>query len=82
MLHQLWEDQEPADGAYLTFCLAGPLGDEARGQLSSCARLTWTVEASSHFVAMTRYYEHMGWGEYTTDFPDFDKQPYLERGWE
>lgn len=43
------------------------------------ARLTWTVEASSHFEAMTLYYEHMGWGIYTSDFPDQDMQPYAER---
>jgi hypothetical protein len=44
--------------------------------------LVWTVEADSHFEAMVRYYEHQGWGEYTTDYPDIDKQTYQERGWE
>jgi hypothetical protein len=42
----------------------------------------WTVEASSHFEAMTLYYEHMGWGQYTTDFPDLDRRTYADRGWE
>lgn len=28
--------------------------------------------------AMTAYYERMGRGEYTTDFPEIEKQPYDE----
>jgi hypothetical protein len=31
---------------------------------------------------MTKYYEHMGWGEYTTDFPDSDKKTYRDWGYE
>ena len=72
MLHELWDEGEGRQ----TFCLAGPAGDAARALLSSAAQLTWTVEAPSHFEAMTLYYEHMGWGVYTTDFPDADKRPY------
>lgn len=29
-----------------------------------------------------RYYERMGWGVYSTDFPEVDKQSYADRGWE
>lgn len=79
MLHELWED--PAGDAVWTFCLAGPRGDEARAQLSASARLVWTVEAPSHFKAMTRYYEHQGWGQYTTD-QEWDVQTYADHGWE
>jgi hypothetical protein len=79
VLHELWEDP---DGDPYTFLLAGPRGDEARAMLASSARLTWTVEAASHFEAMTRYYKHQGWGEYTTEFPEMDRQTYAERGWE
>lgn len=82
MLHELWNDPEPVEGGYLTFCFAGPHGDDSRSDLTSKAELIWTVEAHSHFEAMTLYYEHMGWGEYTTDFPEIDKQPYSARGWE
>ena len=78
MLHELWVD---ADGLE-TFCLAGPLGDDARAMLNQPARLTWTVEAASHLEAMTLYYDHMGWGAYTTEFPEEDATPYRERGWE
>lgn len=50
---------------------------------SRSARLTWAVEADSHFHAMTMtlYYEHMGWGTYTTD-PEWDRRTYAEHGWE
>lgn len=49
--------------------------------LSRSARLVWTVEASSHFEAMTLYYEGQGWGEYTTDQKG-DLINYAELGWE
>lgn len=39
------------------------------------AKLVWTVEAGSHFEAMTKYYEYMGWGEYKTEF-ESDYKPY------
>jgi hypothetical protein len=77
MRHELWVHADGQD-----FCLAGPRGDAQRALVSSDARLVWTVEAESHFAAMTLYYEHMGWGTYTTDFPDVDQQPYADRGWE
>jgi hypothetical protein len=79
MIHELWEDP---DGSPYSFVLAGPLGDDARAMLTSRARLTWTVEAESHFEAMTKYYEHQDWGTYSTDYPEMDRQTYAERGWE
>jgi hypothetical protein len=77
MIHELWED---SDDGLPTFLLAGPFGDDARAMLTSNAKLVWTVEAASHFEAMTKYYEHQGWGTYTTDFPEIDRQTYAERG--
>ncbi|HXM35757.1 MAG TPA: hypothetical protein VN920_11255 [Pyrinomonadaceae bacterium] len=68
--HELWEK----DGLN-AFCLAGPQGDAARKLLGSTAKLIWTVEAVTHFEAMTEYYKFMGWGEYTTDH-EWDRQPY------
>ena len=72
MKHELWKED---DGS--TFCLAGPLGDGARAMMGKSAELIWTVEANSHFEAMTKYYEFMDWGEYTTEFEQ-DKEPYPE----
>jgi hypothetical protein len=43
--------------------------------LPADAKLIWTVWASSHFEAMTRYYERQEWGTYTTDQP-WDFEPY------
>lgn len=79
MLHELWDDPE-SEGRY-TFCLSGQRGDEARSLLSSSAKLVWTVEAASHFEAMTAYYKHHGWGVYTTD-QAWDLTTYAEHGWE
>ena len=54
----------PTDSGYLLFCLAGPRAPKHPAMFRHQARLTWTVEADSHFEAMTRYYEHQGWGVY------------------
>jgi hypothetical protein len=79
MLHELWDD--PANHGRWTFCLAGSRGDNVRSMLSADARLVWTVEAASHFEAMTRYYQHQGSGIYTTD-QEWDRKAYAEHGWE
>ncbi|MDH6135510.1 hypothetical protein P3T37_004926 [Kitasatospora sp. MAA4] len=78
MLHELWDEGEEGQ----TFCLAGPRGDGARALLSERARLVWTVEAASHFDAMTLYYQRMGWGTYTAAHPEWDNRTYAEHGWE
>ncbi|MGQ0468169.1 MAG: hypothetical protein ACT4QG_22985 [Sporichthyaceae bacterium] len=81
MLHELWDDHdEEGQWGYWTFCLAGPHGDDARAMLNPDARLTWTVEAATHFEAMTLYYEHQGWGTYTTINEPMPS--YRELGWE
>lgn len=78
VLHELWDD--PEDEGRYTFCLAGTHGDRARALLSSAAQRTWTVEADSHFDAMTAYYQHMGWGTYATD-REWDRITYADQGW-
>ena len=75
--HELWKDIGGEEYSEYTFCLAGPRGEGARKLLSSEAKLIWTVEASSHFEAMTAYYEFMEWGDYTTD-QEWDSKPYPE----
>lgn len=72
MKHELWKEETG-----YTFCLAGSMGDSARDTMDPNAKLIWTVEASSHFEAMTKYYEFMGWGEYKTEF-ELDKEAYSE----
>lgn len=72
MKHELWIDSDGLD----TFCFAGPSGDGARSLMGGGARLEWTVEARSHFEAMTLYYAYRGWGTYITDFPEQDKKEY------
>ena len=71
LLHELWLEEKNEQ----TFCLAGPMGNDARSLLSPSAKLIWTTEAGSHFEAMTKYYKHMGWGLYKTEH-DWDNQPY------
>lgn len=71
MKHELWKEDEGRQ----TFCFAGSMGNSARSLMDSNAQLIWTVEAGSHFEAMTKYYEFMNWGEYKTEF-DQDKMPY------
>ena len=73
--HELWIDIRGDDYSEYTFCLVGPRGESAREQISPNAKLIWTVEASSHFEAMTKYYAFMNWGEYITD-QEWDMSPY------
>jgi hypothetical protein len=74
MLHELWVDSEGLD----TFVLAGPMDDEKRMLIGPEAKVVWTVEAGSHFEAMSLYYEYRGWGIYTTQYPENDMKPYEE----
>lgn len=74
LTHELWESSEDG-GIVYTFCHAGPRGDGARSKLLPDARLVWTVEATSYFEAMTRYYERQDWGRYSTEHTE-DYEPY------
>ena len=78
MQHELWKQ---TDGSQ-SFMLSGPRGKDARALLSLGLKLVWTVFADSHYEAMQRYYEYMGWGQWTTDFPEIDKKNYRELGWD
>jgi hypothetical protein len=71
--HELWieSDQEQ------TFCLAGPMGDQARASLPLDSQMIWTVNAGNHFEAMTLYYQFMGWGTYASDH-EWDHEPYSD----
>lgn len=78
MVHEFWMGGEERG----TVCLAGPRGDVTRMTLRPGAELVWTFEASSHFDAMTKYFEHRGWAAYTTTDAAHDKRTYADRGWE
>ncbi len=78
MKHELWIENENEQ----TFCLAGAQGDDARKLLEPGAKLVWTCDAKSHFEAMTKYYQYMEWGQYSSDFPEEDNITYAELGWE
>lgn len=76
LVHEHWIDE--SDGGDL-FCLAGPAGDNARASLGGQAKLVWTCEAESHFEAMTRYFEHQGWGAYSSEHEELDRRPYVDK---
>ncbi|MCU1265945.1 MAG: hypothetical protein JWM21_2263 [Acidobacteria bacterium] len=76
--HERWKDIGGEQYSAYTFCLADPQGYDARRALRPDAQLNWTVEADSHFAAMTAHYKFMDWGDwgtYTTD-QEWDMQPY------
>lgn len=75
MNHELWQDVG-GDWPELVFCLAGLHGNDARASLSPDAKHICTVHAVSHFEAVTKYYAFMGWGEYTTEYEELDREPY------
>jgi tRNA(Glu) U13 pseudouridine synthase TruD len=72
MKHELWVDPEGLD----TFCLSGPKGNAARELLPAGSTLEWTVEAKSHFEAMTRYYEYQRYGTYESEHHFLDNKLY------
>ena len=54
---------------------SGDLGEEVRVWLEEGSKLIYSFDANSHFDAMTKYYEFMGWGIYEIEF-EIDKAPY------
>lgn len=69
--HEIWQEE----GGETMLCFADELGEASRQTLEPNAKLIHTFYASSHYEAMTIYYQFMDWGEYTTDF-EVDKEPY------
>jgi hypothetical protein len=71
--HELWKSVDPSSGVIEHIFFKAE--DRDRQQLSAGAELIWTVCAKSFAEAMTRYYQHMDWGEYKV-MSDEDWQPY------
>jgi hypothetical protein len=75
LIHEIWEDISHDGAALPGLCLAGPDGEGFRKLLHKDARCVHRFEAGSHLEAMTVYYRHNGWGNYTSDFAS-DREPY------
>jgi hypothetical protein len=63
LVDEVWIDPEGLPG----LCLAGPLGDGFRQLQGPGSKFVATIEASSHFEAMTKYNAMLGRGAYATD---------------
>jgi hypothetical protein len=71
--HEVWEDSE---GLTMLF-RADKAGNEGWLQPEKNSKLIHSFYASSHYEAMTIYYEFMDWGVYDTPY-EIDKEPYPE----
>jgi hypothetical protein len=69
--HEVWLDKE----GLTCLCLSDERGNDAREMLGEGRQFIHSFYASSHFEAMTIYYQYMDWGEYKTIF-EIDKEPY------
>ena len=66
--HDIWEDPE----GLTMLCFSDELGAESRTLLEPNSRIIHSFYADSHFDAMTKYYQFMGWGVYETEY-ELDK---------
>jgi hypothetical protein len=71
-LHEIWVDKDELPGC----CLAGQESEGFRKELSQPAKKIHEFYANSHLEAMTYYYRYMGYGEYTSDYPEIDGKEY------
>jgi hypothetical protein len=72
---EIWVDTGEGNYGFEMLCNADSIGDAARLTLGPDARFIQIITAKSHFEAMTKYYEVLDWGVYTTEFEQ-DKQPF------
>lgn len=72
MRFELWEASDE-DGTQSMLLGESEEYERSRAMLAHepNMKLTWVVEADTHDEAMQLYYDHMGWGHYTT----FDELP-------
>lgn len=69
--HEIWQDR---NGLKMLLMTEVP-GFDIHKLTEPGSKLIHTFTASSHYDAMTIYYQHMKWGEYTSTF-DSDKRLY------
>ena len=77
LLHEIWEQPDDSGNMLPGLCFAGPKGDRFRELLEPGSKLLCTFTATSHFEAMTKYYELVGYGEYVND-ESWSHEPYTE----
>jgi hypothetical protein len=73
---EVWQSE--GDAIATTVCDVGPSGDQCRSMLEPGAKLIWQFEGHSHLDTMQRYYDFMGFGTYTSDWPELDCHPYFQ----
>jgi hypothetical protein len=73
---ELW--QSSGDSIATTVCTVGERGDQCRAMLEPDAKLIWQFEGHSHLDTMQRYYDYMGFGTYTSEWPELDCEPYFK----
>jgi hypothetical protein len=72
---EIWQSME-GECIATTVCLAGPDGDHARAMLEQDAVLKRTYQAYSELDQMQKYYDHMDFGIYHSEWPDLAVRPY------
>jgi hypothetical protein len=73
---ELW--QSVGSSISTTVCAAGIQGNQCRAMLEPDAELIWQFEGYSHLDTMQRYYDYMGFGTYTSEWPTLDCEPYFK----
>jgi hypothetical protein len=73
---EIW--QSTGDCVATTVCPVGPTGDQCRSMLEPGAMRVFTYEATSEFEMMQRYYDYMGFGVYTSAWPELAMRPYSD----
>lgn len=69
LIYEVWEQPDETGKMLPGLVLAGLDGDAFRRILEPGARLMIRFKATSHFQAMTTYYQLVGYGEYFNDEP-------------
>jgi hypothetical protein len=73
---EIW--QSAGDCIATSVCEAGARGDQCRSMLEPDAKLVFRYDATSEMDMMQRYYDFMGFGIYTSEWPELAVRPYAE----
>lgn len=64
------------EGVSVSVCPAGPAGEPCRAMNEPGSRLAHVYTASSELDQMQQYYDYMGFGIYTSHWPELAARPY------